>query len=211
VRSCRMAEFTDLPLHAALFQGLDALGHVQMTPIQAQCLPALLEGRDVIAQAPTGSGKTAAFGLGLLHRLDASQIRLQALVLCPTRELADQVSKHIRKLATGIANLKLLTLTGGMPLGPQLASLAHEPHVVVGTPGRVQELLRKQALDLRGVRTLVLDEVGGEVHGADVVTIDKGAPRQRTVQLLEQLTKPTSQPQRAQQHDTQPPRSNEKP
>jgi ATP-dependent RNA helicase DbpA len=151
-------EFADLPLDPALFQGLDALGHVQMTPIQAQSLPALLDGRDVIAQAPTGSGKTAAFGLGLLHRLDASQIRLQALVLCPTRELADQVSKHIRKLATGIANLKLLTLTGGMPLGPQLASLAHEPHVVVGTPGRVQELLRKQALDLRGVRTLVLDE-----------------------------------------------------
>ena len=151
-------EFSDLPLHPALFQGLDALGHVQMTPIQAQSLPALLEGRDVIAQAPTGSGKTAAFGLALLHRLDPAQIRLQALVLCPTRELADQVSKHIRKLATGIANLKLLTLTGGMPLGPQLASLAHEPHVVVGTPGRVQELIDKQALDLRGVRTLVLDE-----------------------------------------------------
>ena len=158
MRSWRMAEFTDLPLHAALFQGLDALGHVQMTPIQAQSLPSLIEGRDVIAQAPTGSGKTAAFGLALLHRLDPSQIRLQALVLCPTRELADQVSKHIRKLATGIANLKLLTLTGGMPLGPQLASLAHEPHVVVGTPGRVQELIEKQALDLRGVRTLVLDE-----------------------------------------------------
>jgi len=153
-----MNEFSDLPLDPALFQGLDALGHVQMTPIQAQSLPALIEGRDVIAQAPTGSGKTAAFGLALLHRLDPAQIRLQSLVLCPTRELADQVSKHIRKLATGIANLKLLTLTGGMPLGPQLASLAHEPHVVVGTPGRVQELLEKQALDLRGVRTLVLDE-----------------------------------------------------
>ena len=151
-------EFSDLPLDPSLFQGLDALGHVRMTPIQARSLPALIEGRDVIAQAPTGSGKTAAFGLGLLHRLDATQIRLQALVLCPTRELADQVSKHIRKLATGIPNLKLLTLTGGMPLGPQLASLAHAPHVVVGTPGRVQELLRKQALDLRGVRTLVLDE-----------------------------------------------------
>jgi ATP-independent RNA helicase DbpA len=152
------AEFTDLPLNPSLFQGLDALGHVQMTPVQARSLPALLDGRDVIAQAPTGSGKTAAFGLGLLHRLDPAQIKLQALVLCPTRELADQVSKHLRKLATGIANLKLLTLTGGMPLGPQLASLAHEPHVVVGTPGRVQELLRKQALDLRGLRTLVLDE-----------------------------------------------------
>ena len=154
----RLAEFADLPLNPALFQGLDALGHVQMTPIQAQSLPALLAGRDLIAQAPTGSGKTAAFGLGLLHRLDPAQIRLQALVLCPTREIADQVSKHLRKLATGIPNLKLLTLTGGMALGPQLASLAHAPHVVVGTPGRVQELLRKQALDLRGVRTLVLDE-----------------------------------------------------
>jgi ATP-independent RNA helicase DbpA len=152
-------EFTDLPLDPALLQGLDALGHVRMTPIQARSLPALLEGQDLIAQAPTGSGKTAAFGLALLHRIDLSQIRAQALVLCPTRELADQVAKHIRKLGTGMPNLKLLTLTGGVALGPQLASLeVHAPHVVVGTPGRVQELLRKKALDLRGVRVLVLDE-----------------------------------------------------
>ncbi|GAB3383314.1 ATP-dependent RNA helicase DbpA [Lysobacter fragariae] len=152
-------EFTDLPLNPALFQGLDALGHVQMTPVQAQSLPALMEGRDLIAQAPTGSGKTAAFGLALLHRIDPAQIRLQALVLCPTRELADQVSKHVRKLATGIPNVKLLTLTGGVALAPQLASLAqHAPHVVVGTPGRVQELLRKKSLDLRDLRVLVLDE-----------------------------------------------------
>ena len=94
------AEFTDLPLDPALFQGLDALGHVQMTPIQAQSLPALLEGRDVIAQAPTGSGKTAAFGLGCCIGSIRRRSALQALVLCPTRELADQVSKHIRKLAT---------------------------------------------------------------------------------------------------------------
>jgi ATP-independent RNA helicase DbpA len=154
-----MTEFSDLPLRPELFQGLDALGHVQMTPVQAQSLPALIEGRDLVAQAPTGSGKTAAFGLALLHRLDPAQIRLQALVLCPTRELADQVGKHIRKLATGIANLKLLTLTGGVALGPQIASLEqHAPHVVVGTPGRLQELLRKKILDLRGVRVLVLDE-----------------------------------------------------
>jgi ATP-independent RNA helicase DbpA len=152
-------EFTDLPLDPALFLGLDALGHVQLTPVQAQSLPALLAGRDLIAQAPTGSGKTAAFGLALLHALDPAQIRLQALVLCPTRELADQVARNIRKLATGIPNLKLSTLTGGMALAPQLASLAqHAPHVVVGTPGRVQELLRKNSLDLRGIRVLVLDE-----------------------------------------------------
>jgi len=153
-----MNEFSDLPLLPALFQGLDALGHVQMTPVQAQSLPALLEGRDLIAQAPTGSGKTAAFGLALLHRIDATQIKLQALVLCPTRELADQVSKQVRKLATGVPNLKLLTLTGGVALGPQIASLGHAPHVVVGTPGRVQELMRKKELDLRQVSVLVLDE-----------------------------------------------------
>ncbi|WP_133478941.1 ATP-dependent RNA helicase DbpA [Cognatilysobacter segetis] len=151
-------EFSDLPLAPALFQGLDALGHVRMTPVQAQALPHLLEGRDLIAQAPTGSGKTAAFGLALLQRLDLADIRVQALVLCPTRELADQVAKNVRKLATGLPNMKLLTLFGGVALGPQLASLEHPPHVVVGTPGRVQELLRKKALDLRAVRVLVLDE-----------------------------------------------------
>ena len=150
--------FSELALAPALHPGLDALGYTSLTPIQAHALPAILESRDIIAQAPTGSGKTAAFGLGLLHGIDATATRPQALVLCPTRELADQVGKQLRKLATGIANLKLSVLCGGIPLAPQLASLAHAPHVVVGTPGRVLELVQKDALDLRGVRTLVLDE-----------------------------------------------------
>ena len=153
-----MPPFDSLPLPPALLQGVEALGYTGMTPIQAQSLPAVLEGRDVIAQAPTGSGKTAAFGLGLLHRLDPTLIRTQALVLCPTRELADQVGKQLRKLAFAIPNLKVSVLCGGIPLGPQLASLTHDPHVVVGTPGRIQELMRKKALHLGGVRTLVLDE-----------------------------------------------------
>ena len=150
--------FADLALAPALRAGLDALDYTVLTPIQAQALPAILAGRDVIAQAPTGSGKTAAFGLGLLQGIDAGATRTQALVLCPTRELADQVGKQLRKLATGIANLKLSVLCGGIPLAPQLASLAHAPHVVVGTPGRVLELVQLDALDLRGVRVLVLDE-----------------------------------------------------
>jgi ATP-independent RNA helicase DbpA len=181
-------EFTDLPLDPALLQGLDALGHVRMTPIQARSLPALLAGQDLIAQAPTGSGKTAAFGLALLSRIDLSQFRAQALVLCPTRELADQVAKQIRKLGTGMPNLKLLTLTGGVALGPQLASLeVHAPHVVVGTPGRVQELLRKKALDLRGVQVLVLDEadrlldMGFEEPIREIV---KATPKTRQTLLL---------------------------
>ena len=151
--------FAGLALEPSLRAGLDALGYTTLTPIQAQTLPAILDRRDLIAQAPTGSGKTAAFGLGLLHHIDAGATRTQALVLCPTRELADQVGKQLRKLATGIANLKLSVLCGGIPLAPQLASLAqHAPQVVVGTPGRVLELVQKDALDLRGVRTLVLDE-----------------------------------------------------
>ncbi len=158
LRSCRMTAFAALPLSPALLQGLESLGFADTTPIQAQALPAILDGRDLIAQAPTGSGKTIAFALGLLQRLDPQLIQTQALVLCPTRELADQVGKAIRRLAVGIPNLKLSLLCGGIPLGPQLASLAHAPHVVVGTPGRIQELLRKQALSLAGVRTLVLDE-----------------------------------------------------
>ena len=150
--------FDSLALPPALLQGVEALGYTAMTPVQAQGLPAILAGRDVIAQAPTGSGKTAAFGLGLLSRLDPARVKTQALVLCPTRELADQVGKQLRRLAVGIANLKVSILCGGIPLGPQLASLSHDPHVVVGTPGRIQELVKKRALHLDGVRTLVLDE-----------------------------------------------------
>ncbi len=153
-----MTKFDTLPLKPALLASVETLGYAEMTPVQAQSLPPMLEGRDVIAQAQTGSGKTAAFGLSLLQSLDVDTIRLQALVLCPTRELADQVSKAIRKLAANIPNVKLLTLCGGMPLGPQLASLTHDPHIVVGTPGRVQEHLKRQSLHGGGIRVLVLDE-----------------------------------------------------
>lgn len=153
-----MTAFNTLPLKPALLASVETLGYREMTPVQAQSLPAMLEGRDVLAQAQTGSGKTAAFGLSLLQSLSVETIRLQALVLCPTRELADQVSKAIRKLAANIPNVKLLTLCGGMPLGPQLASLTHDPHIVVGTPGRVQEHLKRGSLHGGGIKVLVLDE-----------------------------------------------------
>ncbi len=154
-----MTDFRTLPLPPALWQALDTLDYRLMTPVQAQALPILLAGGDLIAQAPTGSGKTVAFALGLLNRIDPALIRAQALVLCPTRELADQVGKEIRRLAANIPNIKLVLLCGGVSLRPQLASLEqHDPHIVVGTPGRVQELMRKKVLHLGGIRTLVLDE-----------------------------------------------------
>ncbi|MDY6982389.1 MAG: ATP-dependent RNA helicase DbpA [Pseudomonadota bacterium] len=154
-----MPTFTEIAtLPPALVQATDTLGYTALTEIQAAALPSMLARRDVIAQALTGSGKTAAFGLALLALLQPQQIRLQSLVLCPTRELADQVSKEIRALARFIPNVKVLTLCGGIPVGAQLASLAHEPHVVVGTPGRILDLCRKEALRFDALQTVVLDE-----------------------------------------------------
>ena len=150
--------FSSLDLNPSLLQNLDTLGYTEMTPIQAQSLPFMLKGKDVIAQGKTGSGKTAAFGLGLLANLDVKRFRVQSLVLCPTRELADQVAVEIRKLARSIHNIKVLTLCGGVPFGPQIGSLEHGAHIIVGTPGRVEEHLRKGYLNLDNLNTFVLDE-----------------------------------------------------
>jgi len=150
--------FSSLPLSPEMLANLDSLGFSTMTPIQAQALPEVLAGRDLLAQAQTGSGKTAAFGIGLLTRLNPRFFGVQALVLCPTRELADQVSKELRRLARAIPNIKLVTLVGGMPMGPQLGSLEHGAHIVVGTPGRVLKHLGKGSLDLSQVQSFVLDE-----------------------------------------------------
>ena len=152
------AEFSSLPLKPALLENIESLGYTHLTPIQAETLPYILEGKDVIAQAKTGSGKTAAFGIGLLSRLDFSSFRVQALVICPTRELADQVCKEIRRLARFTQNIKVQSLCGGVPFGPQIGSLEHGVHVVVGTPGRLQEHLRKRSLRLSNLKVLVLDE-----------------------------------------------------
>lgn len=150
--------FSSLPLSAEQLTNLGELGYDAMTPIQAAALPAILQGRDIRAQAKTGSGKTAAFGIGIVERIEVSQFITQALVLCPTRELADQVSKELRRLARLIPNIKILTLCGGQPIGHQLDSLVHAPHIVVGTPGRIQEHLRKRTLKLDALKILVLDE-----------------------------------------------------
>jgi ATP-independent RNA helicase DbpA len=150
--------FSSLELKPEILKNLASLGYEAMTPIQAQSLPPILAGQDVIAQGKTGSGKTAAFGLGLLAKLDVKDFSVQALVLCPTRELADQVSNAIRELARTTQNVKVLTLCGGQPFGPQAGSLEHGAHIVVGTPGRIEDHLRKGTLSLTQLTTLVLDE-----------------------------------------------------
>jgi ATP-independent RNA helicase DbpA len=181
------SHFKSLNLHSSLLGNLDSLGYTSMTPIQARSLPLLLQGKDVIAQAKTGSGKTAAFGLGLLQKLEVGQYRVQSLVLCPTRELADQVARELRRLARAIHNVKILTLCGGIPFGPQLGSLKHGAHIVVGTPGRIEEHLRKQTLKLDQLNCLVLDEADRMLDMGFQASLDaimEYVPRQRQTLLF---------------------------
>ena len=164
--------FSRLEMQPDLLANLASLAYTEMTPIQAQSLPDILAGKDVIGQAKTGSGKTAAFALGLLNKLDVKADGVQALVLCPTRELADQVSKEIRRLARRLANIKVLTLCGGMPFGPQVGSLEHGAHIIVGTPGRIEDHLNRGTLTLKHVNTLVLDEADRMLDMGFQVSVD---------------------------------------
>ncbi|MEE4184414.1 MAG: ATP-dependent RNA helicase DbpA [Gammaproteobacteria bacterium] len=188
------ADFGTLPLAPALLDNLRALGFASMTPIQALSLPAIIAGHDVLGQARTGSGKTAAFGLGLLTHLDARRFAVQALVLCPTRELADQVASALRDLARAIPNIKIATLCGGAPLLAQTSSLAGGVHIVVGTPGRVEAHLRKGSLQLNALTMLVLDEADRMLDMGFEESVDniiRQAPAERQT-LLFSATYPDS-------------------
>lgn len=129
-----------------------------MTDIQAQCIPAIRAGRDLIAQSKTGSGKTAAFVIPALEKINISQLQPQILILCPTRELCDQVSKECVKFSKYFANLKSVALIGGQPAQPQINALMRGVHLIVGTPGRMLEHLRSGYIDVTGLKTLILDE-----------------------------------------------------
>jgi len=179
--------FSTLPLTPATLANLTALGYTAMTPIQAASLPAALLGKDIIAQAKTGSGKTAAFALTLLANLNPRRFAVQTLVLCPTRELADQVTTEIRRLARSEDNTKVVTLCGGVPLRGQTASLEHGAHIVVGTPGRVMDHLERGSLDLEALNTLVLDEADRMLDMGffdDIVKVAKQCPKTRQTLLF---------------------------
>ncbi|HDO1326893.1 ATP-dependent RNA helicase DbpA [Aeromonas veronii] len=181
------SKFSSLNLSPALQENLTSLGYLQMTPIQAQSLPLVLDGKDLIAKAKTGSGKTAAFGLGLLAKLNVNRLEVQALVLCPTRELADQVAQEIRRLARALPNVKLVTLCGGTPTAPQSATLSFGAHIAVGTPGRILKHLEQGTLELSGLKTLVLDEADRMLDmgfGEDINRVISYAPQQRQTLLF---------------------------
>ena len=179
--------FANLALSPATLANLERLGYHQMTPIQAASLPPALAGRDLIAQAQTGSGKTAAFALAALVRLNPRRFAVQTLVLCPTRELADQVAVEVRRLARAEENIKVVTLCGGVALRGQRASLEHGAHVVVGTPGRIMDHLARGYLNLEALNTLVLDEADRMLDMGffeDMATVIKQCPTDRQTLLF---------------------------
>jgi len=179
--------FSALPLSPAMLANLEQLGYLTMTPIQAASLPIALAGHDLIAQAKTGSGKTAAFALPLLAKIDPRLFSVQALVLCPTRELADQVTQEIRRIARAEDNIKILTLCGGSPMRPQIASLEHGCHIAVGTPGRIMDHLERGTLPLTALKTLVLDEADRMLDMGffdDIVAVVKQCPKDRQTLLF---------------------------
>jgi ATP-independent RNA helicase DbpA len=179
--------FSSLPLPPTTLANLARLGYAGMTPIQAASLPLALAGKDLIAQAKTGSGKTAAFALVMLANLNVRRFAVQSLVLCPTRELAEQVTQEVRRLAAAEDNIKVLTLCGGAVLRGQLASLEHGAHIVIGTPGRIMDHLERGSLRLDALNTLVLDEADRMLDMGffdDIATVAKQCPAQRQTLLF---------------------------
>jgi len=179
--------FDSLSLAASSLDNLTQLGYTQMTPIQAASLPLTLAGRDLIAQASTGSGKTAAFGIPLVEKLDPALFDAQAMILCPTRELADQVTQEIRRLARAVGNIKVVTLCGGVALRGQTVSLEHGAHVVVGTPGRIMDHLERGSLSLQGLKMLVLDEADRMLDMGffdDIAKVARQCPKDRQTLLF---------------------------
>ena len=180
-------QFSTLNLKKELLENLTELKFNSMTPVQEKSLPYILEGRAVMAQAKTGSGKTAAFGLGVLNSLNIINTRVQTLILCPTRELADQVATELRTLARMIKNIKILTLTGGKSEYQQEKSLAHGAHIIVGTPGRVLKLVRKKVLFFDTTTSFVLDEADRMLDMGffdDIVNISNKISKERQTLLF---------------------------
>jgi ATP-dependent RNA helicase DeaD len=185
-------EFITLNLRPELMRSVSELGYLEPTPIQSAIIPLMLGGADVIGQAQTGTGKTAAFALPILNNLQPGQSHIQALVMCPTRELALQVSQAFSEYGQ-FCDVRVLAVYGGQPYGPQITRLKRGVDVVVGTPGRMLDLLERKCLDLKRVQTVVLDEADEMLSMGfidDIQTILAGTPSDRQTALFS-ATMPT--------------------
>ncbi|PTB86012.1 ATP-dependent RNA helicase DbpA, partial [cyanobacterium G8-9] len=166
---------------------LNTLGFSAMTEIQEKAINPILDGADVLAQSKTGSGKTLAFGLPCIMRTDTSNYKPQTIIITPTRELADQIAVELRRIAAYKPNLKILTLYGGVPLRAQADSLAKGAHILIGTPGRIEDHLAKETLVLDSIKTLVLDEADRMLDMGfydEIVKISSNMPRSKQTLLF---------------------------
>ncbi|CAM3891430.1 ATP-dependent RNA helicase DbpA [Arcobacter cloacae] len=182
-----MEKFSQLNLSKEFLTNLNSLEYTNMTPIQQKSLPLSLQNKDLIAQAKTGSGKTVAFCIPLLNKIDVKNFRIQSLILAPTRELANQIAQELRKLSRHIHNLKVLTLCGGVPFKPQVVSLFHGAHIVVATPGRVLKHIKEENIKLENINTLVLDEADKMLDMGfydDIIEIIHSLPKNRQTLLF---------------------------
>lgn len=182
-----MEKFTSLNLSKEFLSNLESLGYIDLTPIQEKSLPLSLQNKDLIAQAKTGSGKTVAFCIPVINKLEIKKFKIQTLILAPTRELANQIAQELRKLSRHIHNLKVLTLCGGMPFKPQVLSLSHGSHIIVGTPGRVLKHLEQENINFDDVQTLVLDEADKMLDMGfydDIIKVIDSLPKQRQTLLF---------------------------
>lgn len=179
--------FDELGLQDALMRAVADMGFEAASPIQAQAIPVELEGRDVIGQAQTGTGKTAAFGLPLLEKIDPKNKKLQSLILCPTRELAIQVAEEIRKLGKYMHGIKILPIYGGQDIVKQIRSLKGGVQIIIGTPGRVMDHMRRKTIKLDYVHTVILDEADEMLNMGfveDIETILESVPEERQTVLF---------------------------
>lgn len=179
--------FEELGLCPEIEKAVKFMGFEEASPIQAQAIPAVMAGKDIIGQAQTGTGKTAAFGIPLLEKIDQKSKKLQGVILCPTRELAIQVAEEIRCLAKYMHAIKVLPIYGGQDIVKQIRSLKSGAHLIIGTPGRVMDHMRRKTINMEEVHTVVLDEADEMLNMGfkeDIETILEGVPKDRQTILF---------------------------
>lgn len=179
--------FDEMELQAPILRAVQEMGFEEMTPIQAEAIPVVMSGRDIIGQAQTGTGKTAAFGIPMLQMVDPKSKALQALILCPTRELAIQVAEEMRKLAKFLHGIKVLPIYGGQDISKQIRSLKGGVQIIIGTPGRVMDHMRRHTLKMDNVKMITLDEADEMLNMGfreDIETILQELPKERQTLLF---------------------------
>jgi len=179
--------YEDSAIDERILMAVKELGFEVMTPIQAEAIPAMLEGKDLIGQAQTGTGKTAAFGIPVLQNVDVNNPNPQAIILCPTRELAIQAADEIRKYAKYMSGIRVLPIYGGQDIMKQIKSLRGNVQIIVGTPGRVMDHMRRHTLKLDNLKVVVLDEADEMLDMGfreDIETIFDGIPSDHQTALF---------------------------